>query len=137
MKNLLLKLASLTAAAVLLQAQTPAPQTDSKERPARLAVPVEPIRAIVEAFRSHAIVALGNVEFRGNEQSHMFQVSLIRDPGFQAAVNDIVVEFGNARYQEVVDRFVRGENVAYESLRRLNMSGTCRSTRTSSGLCAR
>lgn len=80
--------------------------------------PVEPVSAIVEAFRSHAIVALGNVE-GGNEQSHRFQLALIRDPRFAAAVNDIVVEFGNARFQEVVDRFVRGEDVPYESLRRV------------------
>src|SRR5438874_6807185 len=73
--------------------------------------------AIAEAFRSHRIVALGNVEGRGNEQCHAFQLSLIRDPRFRAVVNDVVVEFGNARYQDVVDRFVRGEDVAYESLR--------------------
>jgi len=82
------------------------------------AAPVEPIRAIVETFRSHAIVALGNVE-GGNEQSHAFQRSLIRDPRFTAVANDILVEFGNALYQEVVDRFVRGEDVPYESLRRV------------------
>jgi hypothetical protein len=34
-------------------------------------------------------------------------------------VNDIVVEFGDAQYQDVMDRFVRGEEVAYESLRRV------------------
>ena len=36
---------------------------------------------------------------------------LIADPGFAARVNDIVMEFGNARYQEVVDRYIAGENV--------------------------
>lgn len=118
MKNVLRMLAYLTAAA-LLRAQAPTPVPTGKERPPGLAAPVEPIAAIVEAFRSHSIVALGNVEFRGNEQCHKFQVSLIRDPRFAAAVNDIVVEFGNARYQEVMDRFVRGEEVPYESLRRV------------------
>jgi len=84
---------------------------------AQPAVPVEPIAAIVDAFRSRAVVAIGNVEFRGNEQCHAFQMELIRDPRFAAVANDILVEFGNSRYQDVVDRFVRGEEVPYESLR--------------------
>ncbi len=87
------------------------------QRPA--AVPVEPVAAIVEAFRTHAIVGLGNVEFRGNEQSHAFQLALIGDARFRAVVNDLVVEFGSAEYQDTIDRFVRGEEVAYESLRRV------------------
>ena len=81
------------------------------------AVPVEPIAVIVAAFRSNAVVAIGNVEFRGNEQCHAFQMQLIRDLRFAAVTNDILVEFGNSRYQDVVDRFVRGEEVPYESLR--------------------
>jgi hypothetical protein len=39
-------------------------------------------------------------------------------------VNDVVVEFGNARYQDRVDRFVRGEDVPYESLRRVWLDTT-------------
>jgi hypothetical protein len=58
------------------------------------------------------------VEFRGNEQSHAFQLELIRDPRFAAVANDILVEFGNSRYQDIMDRFVAGEDVPYESLRR-------------------
>jgi hypothetical protein len=108
MKNLLCLAASLTGA--LLQAQTPT---------LGLAVPVEPIDAIVKAFRSHPIVALGNVEFRGNEQCQKFRLALIRDPRFTAIVNDIVVEFGDARYQDVMDRFVSGQDVPYDSLRRV------------------
>jgi hypothetical protein len=87
-----------------------------EELPSRPAVPVEPIAAILDAFRSHRIVALGEGR-HGNEQGHAFRLSLIRDPRFAATVNDIVVECGNARYQETMDRFVRGENVPYESLR--------------------
>src|SRR5262245_15746209 len=45
---------------------------------ARQAVPVDPIPAILEAFRSHSIVALGE-GIHGNEQGHAFRLSLIRD----------------------------------------------------------
>ena len=37
--------------------------------------------------------------------------------GFAERVNDIVVEFGNARYQEVIDRYIAGENVPFEQVR--------------------
>jgi hypothetical protein len=59
------------------------------------------------------------VEFRGNEQTHAFQVSLIRDPRFAAVADDILVEFGNSRYQDVMDRYIRGEEVPHDSLRRV------------------
>jgi hypothetical protein len=58
-------------------------------------------------------VALG--DHYGNEQIHAFRLALIRDPRFAVTVNDIVVEFGDARYQEVMDRYVRGEDVSVES----------------------
>src|SRR5436190_19923307 len=82
----------------------------------RAAVPVEPIAAILDAFRSHTIVALGEGA-HGNMPGHSFRLSLIRDSRFPDIVNDIVVEFGNARYQVVMDRFVRGEAVPDEVLR--------------------
>jgi hypothetical protein len=79
--------------------------------------PVEPVTTIIDAFRTHRIVALGNVEFRGNEQSHTFQLKLIRDPRFSKVVNDIIVEFGSRQYQAVMDRFIAGEDVPAEILR--------------------
>jgi hypothetical protein len=81
-------------------------------------VPIDPITGILEMFNTHDLVALSEGN-HGNEQGHAFRLALIRDPRFAATVNDIVVEFGNAHYQEVVDRFVRGEPVAYEALRKV------------------
>src|SRR6185436_15320208 len=80
--------------------------------------PVNPIEGILAAFRSHTIVALGEGN-HNNEQGHEFRLSLIRDPRFPLLVNDIVVEFGNSRYQDVMDRFVRGENVPAAMLRQV------------------
>lgn len=78
------------------------------------AVAVEPVAAIVEAFRSHLIVAIGDAH--GNQQAQSFLKTLVRDPRFSAIANDIVIEFGNARYQDLADRYVRGENIASDSL---------------------
>jgi hypothetical protein len=78
---------------------------------------VEPVSAILDAFRTHALVALADEH--GNEQGSAFRLNLIRDARFASVVNDIVVEFGNARYQDLMDRFVHGENVRDEDLRRV------------------
>lgn len=91
------------------------------------AVPIEPITGILEMFKTHDVVALSEGN-HGNEQGHAFRLALIRDPRFAAAVNDIVVEFGNAHYQGVIDRFVQGEQVAYEELRKVWQDTTQRGT---------
>jgi hypothetical protein len=80
------------------------------------AVPTEPITTILDAFRTHAVVALGEGD-HGNDQSRVFRLSLINDRRFPSIVNDIVVEGANAAYQDVVDRYVRGEDVAEDAVR--------------------
>jgi hypothetical protein len=90
------------------------------------AIPVEAITTILDAFRSHDVVALPDAH--GNEQAHAFLLSLIRDPRFPAQVDDIVVGSGNARYQDVMDRYVRGEEVPDDSLRRAWRDTTAENT---------
>jgi hypothetical protein len=83
------------------------------------AVPADPITAIVDAFRTHAIVALGEGD-HGNQEGHEFRLALIRDPRFATFVNDIVVEFGNSLYQQTIDRYVLEEaDVPYGQLRKI------------------
>ena len=84
----------------------------------RAALPVDPTDAILDAFKTHDVVTLGEGE-HGNEQGFAFRLSLIRHPRFAAVVNDVVVETGNALYQDVMDRFVAGQEVPAESLRRV------------------
>jgi len=99
----------IAMACAVLAAQSPA------TRP--LAIPMEPLQAILDAFSSHAVVALS--EPHGNEQAAAFRLALIRDPRFAGAGTDIVIESGNSRYQDVVDRFVSGQPVPDETLRRV------------------
>jgi hypothetical protein len=84
--------------------------------PLRTAEPREPLAAIFDVFQSHNVVALDEGA-HGNEQGHALRLKLIRDPRFPASVNDIVVEFGNSRYQDLMDRFIRGEQVPDEQIR--------------------
>ena len=99
---------------VLLSTATSSSQSPSLTRP----MPADPVAAILEAFKTHRIVALGEGS-HGNEQGHAFRVSLIRDPRFAMMANDIVVEFGNSLYQEVMDRFIAGEDVPQDLLRQV------------------
>ena len=100
---------------VLLQvtrASAEAAQNSARQPP----VPVEPIASIIEAFRTHDIVTL--TDPHGNVQVQAFLLSLVRDPRFPEAVNDIVIETASARYQDAIDRFVRGDDLQRDVLRK-------------------
>jgi hypothetical protein len=87
--------------------------------PARSAEPVQrpALDAIFNAFSTHAVVGLGDAH--GVAESGAFYTTLIRDPRFAAEVGNVVVEFGGASQQATIDRYVAGEDVAYEQLRRV------------------
>jgi hypothetical protein len=98
---------------LLLVSRAPAAATQSAPQTAR---PADPITAIIEAFRTHDIVTL--TDSHGNVQVQAFLLSLVRDPRFPEAVNDIVIETASARYQDAIDRFIRGDDVERAVLRR-------------------
>jgi len=80
------------------------------------AKPLDPVDGIINAFKTHDVVALGEGD-HGNEQGAAFRAKLYRDPRFQDVVNDIVVESGNGRYQAMMDRYIAGETVPEKELR--------------------
>lgn len=82
------------------------------------ATPLDPIEAVASAFDTHQVVALGEGN-HGNLPGHAFRLALIRDPRFQGKVRDIVVEFGNARWQTVMDRYVSGGEVDPAELKKV------------------
>ena len=82
---------------------------------------------IARAFDRYPVVALS--ELHGNRESAAFLAMLIRHEGFSRSVNDIVIEFGNAAYQEVVDRYISGAPVGRDELR-----GTWENTTQISGI---
>jgi hypothetical protein len=86
--------------------------------PVKEATPLEPVAAVLNAFRAHRLVALdeGN---HNNLQGYAFRMALIHHPEFAALVNHIVVEAGNSLYQDVMDKFLAGEDVPYDALRRI------------------
>jgi hypothetical protein len=105
-RNILLPLI-LAAAAVDAAAQT-------QSRPA---VRIDPVDGIVEAFKTHHVVMLPGGH--GSKLFHDLLLAAARDPRLQGTVTDIVVEFGSSRYQDLIDRFVRGEEVPDKALRQV------------------
>jgi hypothetical protein len=94
---------------VALQSLPPATTTTS-------AVAVDAKGAILDAFRQYPLVGIGDAH--GDQPGEAFQLALIRDSRFAPAVNDIVMEFGNSKYQSVLNRFVSGEMIGRDELRR-------------------
>jgi hypothetical protein len=78
--------------------------------------PTDPVKGILKLFDKRPLVALDEGPHH-TEQTHAFIRALVQDPGFAKRVNDIVVEFGSARYQDVMDRYIKGEPVPIEQLR--------------------
>jgi hypothetical protein len=81
--------------------------------------PVDAAGAIFDAFRTHAVVGLSDGETHGDERGWAFVISLIRDARFADTTIDLVTENANARYQDVMDRYVHGDEVPYSALRRV------------------
>lgn len=83
----------------------------------RDAVPSPAIPAILDLFKHYQMVGLGEGP-HGNREGHLFRLALVRDPRFPSMVNDILVESGSARYQAEMDRYIAGESVPRQQLRR-------------------
>ena len=83
----------------------------------RPAAPLDAITAILDAFRSFRVVSFPGGHTDANDSQALLR-ALVADPRFGATVNDIVVEFGSSRYQDVMDRYIRGEDVPESAVQR-------------------
>jgi hypothetical protein len=74
---------------------------------------VEDDEAVVDAllalFAETPVVAFG--EHHGSAPEHQVLQALVCDPRFADTVDTVVVEFGNPRFQAVLDRYVAGDEV--------------------------
>lgn len=71
--------------------------------------PESATEAVLRAFRAHDLVLLG--EMHGNRQQYEWLGELVVNAEFADQVDNVVMEFGNSRYQDVVDRYIRGDSV--------------------------
>ncbi|HET9401790.1 MAG TPA: hypothetical protein VFO34_12655 [Candidatus Acidoferrales bacterium] len=72
---------------------------------------------VIEAFHNSTIVALPDRHQDSN--SSRFRIDLISQPEFAAAVNDIIIEWGNRLYQETLDRYIGGGDVPDSELNKV------------------
>jgi hypothetical protein len=91
-------IAALMAASLIA---APAPSRGSSTESAEL-TPSDPNQVVLEALATYPLVGLGEIHM--NEQFHAFLRNLL--PELPGKVDDIVVEFGNSRYQNLADRFI-------------------------------
>lgn len=82
---------------------------------AQSTVVLDPAAAILDAFRTHSVVLLGDVH--GSAEFHAFARALIASPRFRETVDDVVLEATNVRYQPILDRYIAGDSVPRDSLR--------------------
>ena len=75
------------------------------------------LEGILDAFDLYPIVAIG--ENHNVQQLGDFYIQLIQQPEFARQVRNIVFEYGNAFYQDVIDRYINGEDVPFEELQRV------------------
>lgn len=73
--------------------------------------PPHPIaRQLAAELRTHPLILIA--EHHRSRQDHELLRSLVQSPEFVCHIDDIVVEFGNARLQGVADRYVGGGGVS-------------------------
>jgi hypothetical protein len=84
------------------------PQTDSGQAFTNVS------EALLLQFDKHDLVALG--EWHNSREDQDLRINLIRNPQFPKKVRNIVVECGNALYQETLDRFIAGVDLPKEEI---------------------
>lgn len=72
------------------------------------------VDGIFAAFKTHSLVGLG--EFHEISNALAFYATLVRDPRFASEVGNVVVEFGASQHQDILDRYMAGEEVPYSEL---------------------
>jgi hypothetical protein len=74
------------------------------------------IIATLKLFETYPIVAIG--EMHSLKELGDFYIDLIKHPDFAKKVGNVVFEFGNAFYQPLVERYLNGEAIPYEEVRK-------------------
>jgi hypothetical protein len=72
---------------------------------------------IFTAFQTHPLVGLGDHHRMAQELD--FYAALVHDRRFAKDIGNVVVEFGDAAQQATIDRYVAGQDVPYDQLRKV------------------
>ena len=86
---------------------------------------------IFAAFETHPLVGLGELHDLANELA--FYAAVMRDPRFAISVGNVVAEFGASQHQNILDRYLAGEDVPYSELSKV-WRNTVAATPTTTGI---
>lgn len=87
------------------------------ETSAAAAKAVPAVQAIIAACKQHPVVIIGEAHWL-REAGELY-VQLVRDPQFQSAVQDIVIEFASRNNQPLLDRYIAGEDISVQDVQRI------------------
>jgi hypothetical protein len=79
--------------------------------------PEDPTKAILVAFDKYEVVGMDAAH--GNKDVDDLILHLLRQPGLPNKVKDIVVECGNSLYQDVLNRYIAGDDVSLTEVRQV------------------
>jgi len=90
-------------------------QDSTRTRPLEPPTVVNAVDGILHAFQNHSLVGIGDDHNSAQEED--FYAALVRDPRFSTDVGNVVVEFGGAAHQDLLDGYLNGQEVSYAELR--------------------
>ncbi len=79
--------------------------------------PITPLNLVLEKFETYDLVSIG--EIHGSNDLHQVYIQLIKNKEFQQKVDVIVLEYGNALYQETLDKYISNEDVPYKNVQKV------------------
>jgi uncharacterized iron-regulated protein len=71
-------------------------------------------RAIITAFDKYDLVAVG--DYHWNDDFLLYLTSLIKSDSFNDKVQHFIVEFGNAKYQTTLNKYLAGKDISLSEL---------------------
>jgi hypothetical protein len=83
------------------------------------------IEAVLAAFQTHRVVAIGDAH--ASQEVHDLLLTMLSDPRLYGAASDIIVEFGDAFYQDTLDKFILGDEPVDDAGLRLVWRNTTQS----------
>jgi hypothetical protein len=115
----MLRRLAVTAASVALATEIAPPLSGEEPRDATAdPKPQDALKQLLDALKRFPVVAVG--DRHGLQEIHDLLTALLFHPDLPAQLTDIVVEFGNARHQDIADRFVlEGKPVADTDLQQI------------------
>lgn len=110
------KMLPLIGIILILSVQVHLAQQTDKDLKGTAPFPQNAIEFILDAFDHYSVIALGEGNHM-NWQAATFRLQLIRDPRFPRKIKNILVECGTSRYQDIMDRYISGENIPIDKVR--------------------